>query len=802
MLRNYLKIAFRNLLKNKSFSFINIFGLAASLSVCLFCILLIKDAHNYDRFHPDTDRVYRLITTPIRKNGQTEPYASSPYRVGEALLNDYSQVESWVPLIRRFNSDVRKNGNLLSSNGLFTNASFFDVFGFEMESGDPLTALEEPYSVVLTHELAERIFKNTDPIGQSLEMPAYETAFKVTGVLKPFPGKTHLEFDALGSLATRVALDKQPGSFNVTGNWLDYYKTYNFVKLKQGVQANEMDAVLADISKTRYADLELETRDLGYNFHLQPLKGITPGPHFSNNMGNALPVLVLWFFSILSLIVMLSACFNYTNLTIARSLTRAKEVGVRKVMGATRGQVFGQFISEALVVSVFALGFGYLMLELLIPGFNSIQSLSSADVNLKIDGQVLGLFFIFALLIGLFAGLLPAMVLSKFSPLSIMQKLQNVKLFRRVGLRKALIVFQFAVSLVFILVLSIALKQIDYSITENFGADRTDIVNVYMQGNDFEKLKTTFSQVPEVKNISATSHLMGTWQDSKDDVRLAIGEEAVPVRDYAIDHRFIENFGLKLIAGENFPENPTQQQEVFAIVNENFLHQFDLGTPEEAIGKSIVLSDSNLVSIKGVVKDFLYKPLIYNLEPLLLRYRPDLLDVMNLTVSGIDLRTTVAALERTWKQVDKEHNLNYQFYDETVAENFADVKDMASVVGYFGALGLVIACLGLLGMAIYSVETKAKEISIRKVVGANASDLIGHLSKGYITLLLIAILIAVPASYFIGSQLLQTFAFSIPLNVWVFLPGVALLVALGVLTIGSQTVRAAFANPSESLRSE
>ena len=802
MLKSYLKITFRNLLKNKSFSFINVFGLAASLSVCLLCILLIKDSHSYDQFHPNDDQVHRLITTPIRKSGNIEAYASSPYRVGQALFEDYSQVEAWVPLMRTFNSDVRYNDNTHSNRGLFTNASFFDMFGFEFAAGDPLTALNDPYSVVLTHELAVRIFNEADPMGQYLEMPAYETPFRVTGVLEPFPGKTHLKFDALGSLSTQVALDKLPDSRNFTTNWLDYYRTYNFVKLKNSAKVAEVEAALKDIAQTRYSDLQLETRDIGYNFSLQALNDITPGPHFSNNMGDAMPEQVLWFFSILGIIVMLSACFNYTNLTVARSLTRAKEVGVRKVMGATRGQVFAQFISESLIVALFALGLGYLILESLTPMLSQTPLMTLADVSFEKDAVIVGWFFLFTILVGLVAGLLPATVLSKFSPLSIMQKLQNVRLFRWIGMRKALIVFQFAISLVFILCLSIAWKQINYAVAENFGADRTDIVNIYLQGNEMGKMQAAFSQLPQVQNISATSHLMGTWQDSKEDVRLAQGEEAIEVRDYAVDHHFIDNFGLELVAGENFPENPNQQQEVFAIVNETFLNQFDLGTPVEAVGKSLLISDSSLVSIRGVVKDFLYKPLTYNLEPLLIRYQPDRLNVINLTVSGTDLPTTVAAIERTWKQVDNEQAIVYQFYDETVAENFSNIKELAKVVGFVGVLGLIIACLGLLGMAIYSVETKAKEISIRKVIGATAGDLVRHLSKGYLLLLLIAILVAVPASFLIGSQLLQTFAFSIPLNVWVFLPGVLILILLGVLTVGSQTVRAAFANPVDNLRNE
>ncbi len=802
MLQNYIKIAFRNLLKHKSFSFINIFGLAASLSVCLLCIMLIKDAHNYDKFHPESDQVYRIITTPVRKDGGTEQYATSPFIVGQALKENYSQVELWTPLVRTFRSNVRKNDNLISGSGLFTDGSFFEMFGFELEAGDPNTALADPYSVVVTKEFAERIFKNSDPIGQELEMPAYETKFKVTGVLAEFPGKTHMEFDALGSISTQIALDKLPDSRNVTGTWTDYYTAYNFIRLKEGEGKASLGTALADISNTQYEDLVLESRDRGYNFHLQALDAITPGTIYSNSMGNAFPVQVLWFFSLLSIIVVLSACFNYTNLSIARSLTRAKEVGVRKVMGASRRQVFGQFISEALLVSLFALGLGYLMLEFLIPGFNSLQLFASSDVSFEIDTQVVALFFAFSIVIGLIAGTLPAFVLSKFSPLSVMQKLENVKLFRRIGLRKALIVFQFSISLTFILVLSIAWKQLDFAVTENFGADREDVVNVTMFGNSYNKLATAFSQLPQVENVSASSHLMGTWQDGKVDIRVNAEDEKIAVRDYVVDHHYIQNFNLEIIAGEDFPENPSQQQEVFAIVNENFLETFGLGSANEAIGQALILEDSTRVSVKGVLKDFLYKPLVYNLEPLLLRYNPKQLSVMHLTVNDANIPATVAALERAWKQVDPERDLTYNFYDEAAAETFVEMKEVAKVIGYFGTLGIIIACLGLLGMAIYSVETKAKEISIRKVIGASAMDLINQLSKGYALLLLIAILVAVPASFLIGSQLLQSFAYSISLSAWVFVPGVAALVILGMVTIGSQTIRAAFANPVENLKDD
>lgn len=802
MLSNYLKIAFRNLTKNKTFSVVNIFGLAAGISVCFLVIMLIKDTHSYDQFHPETEGVYRILTSTERTNGGEEMYASSPYLVGKTLSEDYSQVELWTPLVNTFQCDIQKDKNLIQGHGLFTNASFFEMFGFELESGNPLTALEEPYTVILTKELAEKLFKDTDPIGASLTMPTYDQAFKITGVLKEFPGKTHLEFDALGSISTQEALDKLPGSFSSTTNFLNYYTTYNFVRLKDPSAEKSALASLTDISRTRYSDLDLESRDAGYSFILQPLNDITPGPMMSNNMGRALPSQALWFFSILCIIIILSACFNYTNLTLARSLTRAREVGVRKVMGATRKHVFGQFISEALVFALFSLVLAYLLLEFTIPAFNQLESLNEMDISFNMDAMTIGLFFGFTVLIGLIAGFLPALILSKFSPLSIMQKLENVKVFRRIGLRKALIVSQFSISLIFILVLTIAWKQINFSIKENFGSSRTDIVNISLLGQSSDKASAAFGQLPQVQKISGISHLMGTWSDSKVDVKTEKVQEPIGVRDYTIDHHYLDNFNIELVAGENFPDNSAQQQELFVIVNEDFLNKFQMGSPNEAIGKPITLGDSTLLTIRGVAKDFLYKPMVYNIEPMVLRYNPEQINVLNLTLTSSDMPTTIAALERTWNSIEKERELEYSFYDETINETYADLRDMASVIGYFGTLGLIIAYLGLLGIVIYSVEIKAKEIGIRRIIGASTRDLVNYLSKGYFALLMIAIGVSVPLSYLIGQQFLSTFAYSIPLNFAVFIPGVLLLILLGIVTIGSQTIKAALANPVDSLRSE
>jgi putative ABC transport system permease protein len=802
MYRNYIKIALRNLFKNKAFSFINLFGLATGISLCLLTILILKDAHSFDLFHPESDRIYRITTTAVRKSGGEESYAPSPYLIAQHLKENYRQVELWTPLVRRFQADVQKEGERINRQGLFTDATFFEMFGFSLATGTPKEALNEPYSLVLTDETARIIFGNENPVGQFLNLPAYSQPFKVTGVLTPASGKTHLEFDALSSIATLKAVEQEEGAYQTTNNYLDYYTAYNFIRLNDASEESHIAGVLDQLAKEKYAGLSLESRDKGYKFSLQPLSAITPGPIYSYSMGRSVPVYVLWFLAVLGMVVILSACFNYTNLTIARAFSRAREVGVRKALGANRRQLFGQFICESVVMALLSLMIGLALLKITIPAFNQIETLAAMDINLRIDWWACLLFVGFTLLVGLLAGLLPASVLSGFSPITALQKLENVKLFRQVGLRKVLLTAQFSISLVFILVLSIAWKQIDFAIQKNFASDRSDIINVEINNQEYGVLLDHFQPLSEVKSVSASSHLMGTWQDSKMDVRLEADDEALQVRDYTVDHHYLQDFGLEIIAGKNFPAQINQQHEVFAIVNEDFLRQFEMGSPGEAVGRSIIAGDSTHLTIRGVVKDFMYKPLAYGIEPMLLRYNPQQLNVMHLTIESSSLSSTIQSLEESWKSLDHAEAFNYTFYDETIAANYADLADLATILGYCGLLGVIIACLGLLGMAIYTVETRAKEIGIRKIIGATETDLIRLLSKGFVLLLLISVALAVPSSYYVGKLLLQNFSQTIPLNGWVFLPGIAVLLGLAILTIASQTIRAATANPSDALRQE
>lgn len=802
MIQNYLKVALRNLRKHRAFSFLNIFGLAISMSVCLLLIMLIKDAYNFDRFHPGSERVYRVLTEAQRKDGRSESYASSPYPVGRSLRENYAQTELWTPVVRMGSGELKSGEKTFNFGGLYADATFFQMFGFQLENGDAVQSLASPYTLVLTHELAERIFPGENPVDKTLEIEGFAEPFRVTGVLKAFPGKTHFEFTILASLATQLAEEKRPERSRVTENWLNYYRTYNFVRLAPGANPSAAEQALFQIAQNEYANLELESRDAGYRFSLQLLSDITPGSNLSNTMGAGMPIFLIWFLSILGAVIMLSACFNYTNLTIARALTRTREVGVRKVLGASRAQVFGQVIGEAVVTSCIALVAAYLMMKMLKPQFDQLSITESLDVRIREDWQLFALFLAFAIGVGVIAGLLPAFTLSKTRPIAVLQRLQNIRLMQRVGLRKVLLTIQFTLTLIFLITMTIAWRQGEHAISVNFGFDQPQTLLVQLQGQPFDRVSAALGQVSGVEAMSGISIPMGTWMDGSDDVRSDSVTEKTGVRDYFIDHQYLHQFDLSLAAGENFPDNPAQQREAFAIVNETFIQKFKLGDPHNAVGKSLVVGDSLRLIVRGVVKDFPFKPAVYKMEPLLLRYDPAQLGVLNLRLAAGNTHATFQKLENEWKRLAPNTPFQAEFFDETARATFSETLDLVRMVGFFGLMGMIIACMGLLGMAIYTVETKAKEISIRKVVGANARDLSLLLSRGYLLLLGIAVLISAPVSYFLGSQMLQMFADRIALSPLLFLPGILLLLMAAGLAVGSQTLRALRSNPVNHLRSE
>jgi putative ABC transport system permease protein len=801
MLKNYIKTAWRNLLKNKTFSLLNISGLALSMAVCLLVIMIIKDANGYDRFHPNRGSIYRINTDALRKDGSSEPYASSPYLVGATLAANYAGVEAWTMFNSGLQKDVIIDNRKFSFNLRFTNASFFDLFGFTLNAGNAATALNEPYTIILTKELSEKLFPDGDAMGKTIDVDG-TGPFKVTGVLNKFPGKTHFEFEALASFTTIPSLEKNGVVQGTTNNWNNYYTNYTYIRLKPGMRSSQVESLLADIANKNYKSLPLETRDAGYRFTLQKLNDITPGPMLSNNMGRAISSGRLLFFSVLAFIIIISAAFNYTNLTIAKAMSRMKEIAMRRVVGGSRKHIFLQVALESIITSLLALVVAFVLLQYLIPQFANLSLISSTDISFRTDAIVITLFVVFAIALGLLAGLLPATVLSRVKPLMLLQKLQNLKLFRHLGLRKTLLVIQFMISLVFIGLVTIVYKQTEYGIDINFGAKQVNIFNINLQGISFEKATNEFSKIPGVQKISAISTLMGSYSDWGDDVRTSKEKDKVPVREYFTDENYISNFGLQLVAGENFPASPARKHEQYAIVNEKFVEQFKLGSPMDAIGKTIIVGDSTELAIRGVLKDFLFKPADYALEPMLMRYNPQRWSILNLSIASGSTIPTTAQLEATWKKLDPYHAFQGRFYDDEIQEIFASYRDMVWMIAFIGILCVTIACLGLLGITIFTVQSKTKEISIRKVIGASAASIVRLISKSYVQVIAIAILAAIPITALLANKILESVSQRITIGPGLFVPGVVAIILLSLGTIASQILKAIFANPAKALRTE
>ncbi len=802
MFKNFIKTALRHFWKYRSFSFINIFGLALSMSVCFLLIIIIKDANNYDKFEKDAGSIYRINTDAERKDGGHELYASSPYAVANSLISNYPVTQASVSLIRGLNGDIISGDKSFSFNGFFTTASFFDVFNFSLKEGNDSIALNEAYSIVLTNELAKKLFPSGNAIGKTVEAKGL-ALFKVTGVLNEFPGKTHLEFEALASMSTVPSLEKEKKLFMpVTDNWLNYYSTYTYIKLRPGIAPATVEKYLADISGKQYKGLTLESRDKGYNFQLQPLNKISPGPLLSNNMGKALPETALWFMSVLVLVIILFAAFNYTNLTVAKAMSRMKEIAVRKVAGSSRRQVFFQILTESILTSLLAFVVALILLQWLIPQFASLSFISGADIRFKIDMPVVLLCMLFAFLIGIIAGIIPASILSRIRPLMLMNKLQNLKIFRHLGMRKVMLVFQFMVSIVFVVIVTISYRQMQHAVNINFGTHQHHIYNIHLQGQEYAIAKDKFSKVPGVENISAVSNLMGDYSDMSDDVQINKDKDPISVREYFTDENYIPNFKLQLIAGNNFPSNPAQQHERFLIVNEKFINDFKLGTPQQAIGKTIIVGDSLMLTVQGVVKDFLYKPAEYSLEPMMMRYDPNEWEILNLNLASDNTVQSVAQLENVWKKLDPQHAFEGEFYNKEIQAIFSEMNDVIWMVAFIAFIGITISCLGLLGITIFTIQSKAKEISIRKVIGADALSIAKLLSKNYVQVIFISIALAIPVSYFLGYTLLQAIRQHITMTAFLFVPGILLVLLLSALTIGFQTMHAVFSKPVKSLRSE
>lgn len=803
MLKSIVTTALRNIMRNRSFSLINLIGLSVSMSLGLLVILVISEQFTFDNFHRDGDRIFRVNTLALRAGGGNEPYASAPLPIARVLKEEYTFAENVVRINSQFNGDAVWGNVNVPVRGLMADPSFLEVFNFPLEKGNPATALNDPNSLVLTMEAAQKIFGDRDPMGQTLTLSGYGE-YQVTGVLKKFPGKTHFEFEILGSASALPLMEKENKVMPSVDDWNNYYTGYVYFKLKPGRQPAEVEKALAEMAAKYYANLKLETRDRGYQFYLHPLAEITPGPELSNQMGNGMPDMVIIFLGILVGVVTVMACFNYTNLMIAKSLTRAREIGVRKVVGAQRFQVFVQFVGEAVIFAVIALVFSYVLLQFLKPAFMQLNIAREFSADLT-EGYLVYVYFLgFALLIGIIAGLLPAGYLSAIKSVSVLKDSGNVKVFSGLTFRKALIVTQFTLSLIFVIVVLVIYNQVNFMMTKDYGINDKNTMNVRLQGLEFQKLANEVRKLNGVVRVGGVSHRLGTWADHSSDYKRNAGDEPFVMRDFFVDDNYVDNLELSFLAGKNFDELTEGENEAHVILNEKALPLFRFSDPVSAVGQTIFAEGGTALMVIGVVKDFNFRPLSYAIGPLALRYKLNALAFVSARVAPGQKEMVAASIEAIWKKLDPVHPFEMKMMEEEIDDAYTDAgfKDIVKVVGYVSFLAVSLACLGMLGMAMYSTQTRTKEIGVRKVMGATSQQITLLLSRSFLYLIAFAVVLGTPVGYWIGATFLERYAYRIPLSPLILLSGIMMILSLGVLTIGSQTWRAAASNPVKSLRYE
>ncbi len=809
MLRTDIKIAWRNLAKYKFFSAINVVGLALSMSAALLIITLIRNQFGYDQFHPAPDRTYRIITEAIRKDGGSEKYASTPFPVGTALRDDYAVTEAITRLCFGPSGDATAGENTLPLDGLYADPAFFKVFGFDLEFGDEASALTEPFSMILTHEAAIKFFGGSEQaMNKTLDVRNFGK-FTITGVLKHLQQKTHLRFEGLASEATQYSLEKElapeEAGHIVTSNWQNYYRTYTFALLRPGKSADDLATALSELANTHYKGLVLESRDAAYRFHPQHLSGITPASEMlSQTMESAMPMFVIWGLTGFVVLLMLFPCLNYANLTIARSLVRAKEVGVRKVMGARRHELVRQFLTEAVLVAGLSMVVAWFLRLPLVGLMKGLMPETDSELYnpFSEDWKTYLLFVGFALAVGLTSGWLPATYLARFRPDAALRNLSGVQLFSRVNLRKALIVTQFSLSLIFLIVVAAMWKQLNFATQANYGFDKENIVNIRLREVDHRALADELGRDSRVVKVSASSHTIGTWEDFSVDLQKTRDSDPVPMRCFYVDQNYISNHGLTFLTGENFPADANPERQQYVILNEKALEFFALGAPQEALGKSVWLNDSTEVAVKGVLQDYHFRPFTYAIGPLALLYSPGNFYQLDVRLVPGDPSGVLASMEGVWKKFDPVHPMTYDFVDQKLSDCYEGMRQTAGLLLFFAIIAISVACLGLLGIVTFTVETRSKEISIRKVIGASAADVTLLLSRNFFVLLGIAIVLALPVAYFVANLMLQTFAYRIEIGAGLLLGCASALVVLGLVTVGLQTMRAASANPAKNLRSE
>ncbi|AQG81072.1 ABC transporter permease [Spirosoma montaniterrae] len=815
MFRNYLKIALRTLRKQRGLTFINIFGLALGMACCLLIMLYVADELSYDRFHTKADRTYRL-SLDVKFTGIDGQMATVSDPLGPTLKQDYPQVEQFTRLHPRGNWQVKRAGttmNIREQNILFADSTVFDVFTLPLIAGDPRRALNRANTLVISETAARRHFGNADPMGKTLTLDNRMT-FTITGVMRDIPPNSHVKADFLATMLN--------DEYN-WGQWLAN-NHYTYIVLKEGTDPATFAKNL-DVVTEKYVGPQLlgamgislvRFRQAGNRFRniMMPITDI----HLrSKHQGELTPpgdIQYVYIFSAVALFILFIACINFMNLATARSAGRAREVGVRKVLGSERGQLMGQFMAESMLTTILAMGLALILVGMSLPLFNNLAA-KQIDLNQLLRPQWLAILAFFPLLVGLLAGVYPAFFLSGFRPIQVLKgKMINPVRGRGqlgdLSLRSGLVVFQFMMSVILIVGTLVIYRQITYIQNKNLGFRRDQVLiinDTYVLGKSTDAFRQEVLRLPGVVSGSVSSFLP-VPSNRSNTLFFPEGQvdqsKGVSIQNWNVDHEYIKTMGMQMVVGRDFARSFGSDSSAI-LLNETAAKIF--GGVKNVLGKRIVkFNDPSLKNFRrytviGVVKNFHYESLRKEIGALCLELTPDH-NATTFRLRNADVPKLVGLIESKWKQMAPGQPFNYNFMDESFDQTYRAEQRIGTLALTFAVLAILIACLGLFGLATFTAEQRTKEIGIRKVLGASVASIVTLLSKDFLKLVLVAIVIASPVAWYAMHRWLADFAYRIEIEWWVFALAGMLAVGIALLTVSFQSIKAAVANPVKSLRSE
>jgi len=796
MFKNYLKVAFRNLIKNKSLSFINILGLAISIAVCFLIILFILHETSYDKFHHNYEDLYR-VTIKGQITGQPIEYAVSMVPLPTALKAEFPDVEAAAGVFPRQAKQLMsfEDKQFFETSLFKASAEFFDVFDYELLRGSKETVLSEPGSIVLTETLAEKYFGSADPVGETISLNETEE-YTVSGVCADLPTNSHIKFNAVIQVPVMEDIEQNWGSFSA----------HNYIRLKEGVDPEIFEDKIKNLAMEKMG-ITLEETGMEFLLFLEPVKDIHLYSNLSYNLGNNGSITYVYVFSIIALFILIIAYINFINLTTAHHTIRAKEIGVRKIVGANKSKLISQFLLESIILTLISMFFAFGLIELLQPTFNKLIGIE-LGFSLVAHWKYLVIGVSFMVFMAILSGLYPAIYLASFNPVSVIKG--SVAGNKKSIFRNMLVVFQFIISIALISSTGIIYKQLQHFQNKKLGFDKNHVVILPLRSEETiekaEILKEQFRNINGVSNTCVSSNYPGAGASQGHGFFPEGHSEDQPwlMKTMNIDADFVETFKLNILAGRNFDAaNEVEGRNI--LVNETLVKKVGW---EDPVGKTFkdpfIRENEEMIPITiiGVLEDFHVNPLRDKIEPMVLYYNPPNRNFISIRLEPGNVFNILDNIEKMWKEMHPGMPFDYIFLNEHFNSIHHTERNLAITFMYFTVLAILIACLGLFGLASYATERRIKEIGVRKVLGSTVGEIVLLLSKDFSKLVILANIVAWPIAWYGMNKWLQNFAYrtEIGYEVFIFSGLIALIIAL--ITVSFRTIKAANSNPVKALKYE